>query len=377
MARRRAWHGLSVCRRFTLTNDAFDAVLAHLSRVTDTDAMYNLNRLVAWAPVGLLIAHQTAILDTPNISQETASLTRMRREFAEQSAEQLWEGLQDFARRSDDKKHVGEIDHGHADALVDALASHEVPDAKTICLRLSTIEEDEGWLPIFLIELAGERRIHEAVPILVDIFRIDTDYTLARCSEALAKMGDPEAARLIRRSFPAESWRYKNYTAPLLGEIKTRESEEMILSLLEAEEDSSIRTSLCYGLCRLFSERGVDRVRREIHSGYDAGLVNLEESLLPVLHVLGIDLPEADQWRGNREERARLRERRRRELEHMGRQHAALKQQGIDPFANLGGPQKPAVRESTSLRRFSPRVGRNDPCPCGSSKKYKRCCGRE
>ena len=23
-----------------------------------------------------------------------------------------------------------------------------------------------------------------------------------------------------------------------------------------------------------------------------------------------------------------------------------------------------------------PKVGRNDPCPCGSGKKYKRCCGR-
>jgi uncharacterized protein YecA (UPF0149 family) len=24
-----------------------------------------------------------------------------------------------------------------------------------------------------------------------------------------------------------------------------------------------------------------------------------------------------------------------------------------------------------------PVVGRNDPCPCGSGKKYKKCCGRE
>jgi len=23
----------------------------------------------------------------------------------------------------------------------------------------------------------------------------------------------------------------------------------------------------------------------------------------------------------------------------------------------------------------SERVGRNDPCPCGSGKKYKKCCG--
>ena len=24
-----------------------------------------------------------------------------------------------------------------------------------------------------------------------------------------------------------------------------------------------------------------------------------------------------------------------------------------------------------------PRVGRNDPCPCGSGKKYKKCCGKD
>ena len=30
---------------------------------------------------------------------------------------------------------------------------------------------------------------------------------------------------------------------------------------------------------------------------------------------------------------------------------------------------KPVVREN-------PKVGRNDPCPCGSGKKYKKCCGQ-
>lgn len=27
-------------------------------------------------------------------------------------------------------------------------------------------------------------------------------------------------------------------------------------------------------------------------------------------------------------------------------------------------------------RNEAPKVGRNDPCPCGSGKKYKKCCGR-
>ena len=35
-----------------------------------------------------------------------------------------------------------------------------------------------------------------------------------------------------------------------------------------------------------------------------------------------------------------------------------------------GPPEKPKT-----LRRAQPKVGRNDPCPCGSGKKYKKCCG--
>ncbi|MBQ7930797.1 MAG: SEC-C domain-containing protein, partial [Clostridia bacterium] len=31
-------------------------------------------------------------------------------------------------------------------------------------------------------------------------------------------------------------------------------------------------------------------------------------------------------------------------------------------------PKKPVVNKT-------PKVGRNDPCPCGSGKKYKKCCG--
>ena len=29
-----------------------------------------------------------------------------------------------------------------------------------------------------------------------------------------------------------------------------------------------------------------------------------------------------------------------------------------------------------TFRREEPKVGRNDPCPCGSGKKYKKCCGK-
>ena len=36
------------------------------------------------------------------------------------------------------------------------------------------------------------------------------------------------------------------------------------------------------------------------------------------------------------------------------------------------GQQKPVAH---TVKREAPKIGRNDPCPCGSGKKYKKCCG--
>ena len=35
-----------------------------------------------------------------------------------------------------------------------------------------------------------------------------------------------------------------------------------------------------------------------------------------------------------------------------------------------------AQASNTVIKRAMPKIGRNDPCPCGSGKKYKNCCGR-
>ena len=37
--------------------------------------------------------------------------------------------------------------------------------------------------------------------------------------------------------------------------------------------------------------------------------------------------------------------------------------------------QQPHGSAPQPVRQSAPKVGRNDPCPCGSGKKYKKCCG--
>ena len=42
-----------------------------------------------------------------------------------------------------------------------------------------------------------------------------------------------------------------------------------------------------------------------------------------------------------------------------------------------GGGEDEAQPAKGTPAKAAPRVGRNDPCPCGSGKKYKKCCGRD
>lgn len=52
--------------------------------------------------------------------------------------------------------------------------------------------------------------------------------------------------------------------------------------------------------------------------------------------------------------------------------------EGVDLLARATahhGGGEPAARRPVEQRRVTRRVGRNEPCPCGSGKKYKRCCG--
>jgi preprotein translocase subunit SecA len=58
--------------------------------------------------------------------------------------------------------------------------------------------------------------------------------------------------------------------------------------------------------------------------------------------------------------------------------------ESVSAYAQAGRPQAAAAQARQSGRRTAvktvvrqtPKVGRNDPCPCGSGKKFKKCCGR-
>jgi preprotein translocase subunit SecA len=57
------------------------------------------------------------------------------------------------------------------------------------------------------------------------------------------------------------------------------------------------------------------------------------------------------------------------EIERLAREQRGRKQEMEMKHGEAAGDRKPVKREGE-------KIGRNSPCPCGSGKKYKKCCGR-
>ncbi len=63
------------------------------------------------------------------------------------------------------------------------------------------------------------------------------------------------------------------------------------------------------------------------------------------------------------------------EITSEGFDNSALETVHLDK--NTGLPQTgPSDSKPQPVVNQGPKVGRNDPCPCGSGKKYKNCCGK-
>src|SRR5450755_348111 len=54
---------------------------------------------------------------------------------------------------------------------------------------------------------------------------------------------------------------------------------------------------------------------------------------------------------------------------------AAVSSRGRYMRAQTNNPALVSIPSTASFQRPTPKTGRNEPCPCGSGKKYKKCCG--
>jgi hypothetical protein len=343
------------------------------NKAEDHDSYFpTLSRLLCGADPQLLAPRADEILRAPGFLKELRHDFEERLRLAAWDADQCWKELERISAEAVGKQDSSDVDFGHASRVVEALARQgDKYVGRILDLLGQKVEDFETdpmtWLEIFLVELAGEMRLGHAVPLVVKKLHECGEILSEECVEALGKIGTDAAAEAVVEGWLQSEWDYRVYAAGALEAMHSDTTVRKCLELLPQDHDLDIRTKLADALLGQFADEGVEPVREMVlRRTYDETTSDLMGRLVAVSAALGVSFPEYAVWRREAEDKLAKQERRMRAMRGSFQAPAAAEPaQARHDYLE----RKPAP----FLRTEKP-VGRNDPCPCGSGKKYKKCC---
>jgi hypothetical protein len=375
--RRNAFPYLHVLAQLTQTEATVEWIIKELhqeeAKSHNFDSYFPaLSRLLCHTDPDLLQPHVDQILRSPGFFKELSQEFQERLSLVSWDADRCWQELERICTEG-----VGaDVDLGHAHRVVEALARHgDKHIDRTLDLLGKEVEDFETdpmtWLEIFLVELAGEMRLERAVPLIVKKLYESGDFLSEECIDALGKIGTDAAAEAVTEGWLEAAWDYRLYAASALERIHSDTTVRKCLDLLPQDKDLDIRTELADALLSQYADEGIEPVREMVQRReYDSMTSDLMRKLVAVSTVLGVDFPEYQLWKREAEEKLNKQERRMGEME--GFLHAPARS-ALPPKLADARDEYPERKPAPFLRTEKP-VGRNDPCRCGSGKKFKKCC---
>lgn len=269
----------------------------------------------------------------------------------------------------------------HQDVLTDRamelLQNPEVTDFREPCL----------------IGVLGATRQERTVPLLVGkLAETDADYTCAEAMNALVEIGTDAVVEQVSVALDGRKTGDQMYHTGVLSNIKRPNALAACLRRAEASGDYFDYASLLV-LAPTDSEllgRVGGMLRQAGVTPWD-GANDLAPLYAGLCAMLGLDNPDVrscrrrwpsrldtpQYWLDDPNHAPPANE----VAPHPFQRHSMKSALGLEPDDDdadtLPDEVAGAIGYVTGpIRRTSPPVGRNDPCPCGSGKKFKKCCGR-
>lgn len=243
---------------------------------------------------------------------------------------------------------------------------------------------------------AGHLRIEEAVPLLLEGMKVDWDWLDEEIPKRLALIGTDdcleEAAKFYEACFdgPREYDFIRLFLGNVFGLVESPLSSELAVRLLEREGNDLNRVNLAEAIALQLDGESMGAARKVFDQDPDdPDRGHLVRYFYTHAVLAGEEPPEMESWRALLEKEAKQIH----ELNHLGYTKGSMMDHFMNNLANRAG-QRPAWLSglgSPESKRFEPtvtysgetphvrtekKVGRNDPCPCGSGRKFKKCCGK-
>ena len=342
-----------------------------------------LGRMLAEADARLLSCHAVSVLNFEELDPDLHDLIAEKLDLLKVDSDTCWSELERFCEEEKGTQFVDEVDLGYAYALVEAISRDgERHGGRVLSLLSRPIDsrEDnpESWMEGFVVRLAGKLRVEAAVPQIVQKAYADEEgeWLSIQCQEALIRIGTNAVVEALAEGFSSVDWYRQMLACGVLEHVHSDLAVGKCLDLFEIEEHPTIKTYLGQALNAHFAEEGIEPVRQLVLSGKaDSEFTDLRAGLVTSATLIGVDFPEMEEWK------VQVKEERRKRREYFAR----LAEESIDEefeddfeegdYYDNDYDSEPVAPPTTIVGKA--RTGRNEPCPCGSGKKYKKCCLRK
>ncbi|MCM3586594.1 SEC-C metal-binding domain-containing protein [Mesobacillus maritimus] len=200
-----------------------------------------------------------------------------------------------------------------------------------------------GILTVYMI---GLMKLERYIPTLASLLDRDDDILLEEVSAALISFQNDEVVKVVTPYLLNEN--SVIYASSVMENIKTEAAVDALRRAYYETEDSEDQALLIEALCHQLSPTVTAEISDHMDKEETSSLVDLEQKAYSYYTILGLHHPRLEEWR-----------------------QIAMT---IEENPNLLSSQPELV--TGEPYRNSNKIGRNDPCPCGSGKKYKKCCGK-
>lgn len=190
---------------------------------------------------------------------------------------------------------------------------------------------------ILAVRAVGILKLSEHIQTLAGLLERDEDILLEEVAEALCKFQSDEVVQaVVPYVMKKETY---IFAIGILKETKTKLAEEKLVNCYDRLDEEG-KELVIEALASHLSEKAFPLMEDFWNKDYFGGIIELESTLYSFYKIMGRTHPDMEEWKDLA-------------LENEASFEETLKQ------------TTPAVSE---------KIGRNDPCPCGSGKKYKKCC---
>jgi preprotein translocase subunit SecA len=187
--------------------------------------------------------------------------------------------------------------------------------------------------------------VEKYIPLLANLLERDEDILLEEVRDALIRFQSDEVVKAVEPYLRKPESTI--FATSVMENIKSDSAVRALRVAYQYAEVSEDQDMLIEALCKQFSSEALPEISVHMKKDQFSRHYDVEKTVYSYYSILGEQHPDFEKWR-----------------------QTALKREFNDQTVN----KQEMVQKGTVHKEN--KVGRNDPCPCGSGKKHKKCCGK-